>query len=323
MTGLSVEKCPDRYDEYSFTLPDLYQKLAREDLEETDQIREQSLTQFREWIAKNPFIRRCRTDSLFLLRFLRMRKFSLPRAQETLERYLAMRQTFPQWFQKLDPLDPVTEQVLSDHQFQNLGQDSRGRTVLMMKLKTFNVEKFNSIQQCRDLQLCIETLADEERTQIGGYVAILDYADVTMRHIAAWSLTDVKNIMNCVNHSLPVRIREIHAVGLPKIAVAISELAKACLSQKLRDRIYCHKSMEDAKKHLEVKMLTTDYEGGTQDPKELKRAYLEQVRAKREELLLLDQMEIDAERYKSLWHLTTDDSIESGVAGSFRKLNVD
>ncbi|XP_055607395.1 retinaldehyde-binding protein 1-like isoform X2 [Uranotaenia lowii] len=323
MSALSVDKNPEKYDEYSFTLPEMYRKLAEENLGETDEIREHSLAQLRDWIAKHPFIKRCRTDAPFLLRFLRMRKFSVPRAQETLERYLAMRQSFPEWFQKLDPQDSEINEVLDDFQFRYLGQDSKGRAVVSLPIKVFNVDKFGSAHQSRDCQLFLESLADNEQVQIGGYVVLVDYADITMRHIAIWSIVDVKNFINCVNHSLPLRLKEIHAVGLPKFAMTIAELAVSCMSQKLKDRIHCHKSMEDAKKHLEVKMLTTDYEGGTQDPKELKRAYLEQVRAKREELLLLDQMEIDAERYKSLWHLTTDDSIESGVAGSFRKLNVD
>uniref|UniRef100_A0A182PXA7 CRAL/TRIO N-terminal domain-containing protein n=1 Tax=Anopheles epiroticus TaxID=199890 RepID=A0A182PXA7_9DIPT len=65
-------------------LPDLYRKIAKEELREDDEIREQSLTQMREWIAKHPYIRKCRTDSSFLLRFLRFRKYSVPMVCETL-----------------------------------------------------------------------------------------------------------------------------------------------------------------------------------------------------------------------------------------------
>ncbi|XP_055527050.1 clavesin-2-like [Wyeomyia smithii] len=169
---LSVDKSPDSYDEYKFPLDEHYRKMAQEGLGETDEICQQSLTQMREWIAKHPFIGKCRTDSLFLLRFLRMRKFSVPKAQETLERYLAMRQAFPHWFQKLDPLDADMQELLEDNQFQILGQDSKRRTVSLIKLKSFNVEKFTSAHQSRHMQLLLETLFDDERTQIGGYVVM-------------------------------------------------------------------------------------------------------------------------------------------------------
>ncbi|EDS26686.1 conserved hypothetical protein [Culex quinquefasciatus] len=238
MSSLSVEKCPGRYEEYSFTLDKQYLKIAQENLQETVESREQSLAQMREWIAKHPYIRKCRTDSLFLLRFLRMRKFSVPRAQETIERYLAMRQTFPQWFQTLDPNESDMAELLDDNQFQLLGRDSKGRTVVLIRLKNFNAEKFNSAHQARAMMLFLETIFDEEESQIGGYVAILDYADISMRLVAVWSLMDVKNFMNCVNHSLPVSIKEVHGVRLPKFAVVIAELALSCLSQKLKDRVF-------------------------------------------------------------------------------------
>ncbi|EDS40104.1 conserved hypothetical protein [Culex quinquefasciatus] len=304
-------------------LEELYAKIARDDLQETDENRKQSLAQMREWIAKHPLIRKCRTDSVFLLRFLRMRKFSVPRAQETLERYLAMRQTFPQWFAKLDPDQKDMKQLLDDHMFQFWGRDSRGRTVIMARHKNFNLDRFNSVQMARNVFLFLETLADDEETQIGGYVVVLDYADISMQLLALWSLTEVRNAIECVNKSLPMRIKEVHVAGFPKLAVMIGDLAISCLSQKLKERLFCHKSMEDAAKHLEVSMLTTDYPGGTQDPEELKRKFIKRAQDKRQELLLLDEMEIDATRYKSLWHQTTDGSIESGVAGSFKKLNVD
>jgi hypothetical protein len=44
-------------------------------------------------------------DALFLLRFLRSKKFSVVQAQEMLERYLVMRQLYPVWYKSLDTLD--------------------------------------------------------------------------------------------------------------------------------------------------------------------------------------------------------------------------
>lgn len=51
-------------------------------------------------------------DAPFLLRFLRTKKFSVPMAQDMLERYLIIRQMYPQWFSKLDVDDPVISDIL-------------------------------------------------------------------------------------------------------------------------------------------------------------------------------------------------------------------
>uniref|UniRef100_A0A1Q3FSR0 CRAL-TRIO domain-containing protein n=1 Tax=Culex tarsalis TaxID=7177 RepID=A0A1Q3FSR0_CULTA len=323
MVRYTVEKCPQEYDEYKFTLNKKFLKMAQENLQETAESRAQSLAQMRDWIAKHPHIKKCRTDSVFLLRFLRMHKFSVPRAQETLERYLAMRQTFPQWFQNLDPLNSTTK-VLNDAGLNfHLGQDSAGRTVILVRKKIVDINGFDFALDIRQSIMMLETTFDDEEAQIGGYTIIIDYSDLGLKQLSVYTPLNIKHLADCINHSLPIRLQQVHFLNLPKMFEFIIHLMHSCLAEKLRNRLYCHKSMEDAAKHLEVSMLTTEYPGGTQDPEELKRNFIKRAQDKRQELLLLDEMEIDASRYKSLWHQTTDGSIESGVAGSFKKLNVD
>ena len=53
------------------------------------------------------------TDDSFLLRFLRVKKFSLPIAQETLERYLLLRHVYGTlMFHNLDIKDTVMDELL-------------------------------------------------------------------------------------------------------------------------------------------------------------------------------------------------------------------
>ncbi|KAL9699670.1 hypothetical protein quinque_003111 [Culex quinquefasciatus] len=69
-------KHPSSYVPYRWTLTDKLKKTAKSELREDENVREQSLAQMRDWIAKSAHIKRCRTDPLFLLRFLRTKKFS-------------------------------------------------------------------------------------------------------------------------------------------------------------------------------------------------------------------------------------------------------
>jgi hypothetical protein len=46
----------------------------------------------RDWVMQNPQIEATRLDSMWLLKHLRFRKFSIPRAQEAMERHLVLRQ---------------------------------------------------------------------------------------------------------------------------------------------------------------------------------------------------------------------------------------
>ncbi|XP_038121911.1 alpha-tocopherol transfer protein-like [Culex quinquefasciatus] len=324
MASFTVEKCPQSYDEYKFTLDERHLEKARNDLNETDENRSQSLAQMREWIAKHPHIQKCRTDSIFLLRFLRMRKFSVPMAQESLERYLTALRSFPQWFRNLDPLDGEIRHLNKAGVLTNLGRDLLGRTVVLIRVRAFDTERFPSASLIRQIMLLLETTIDEEESQINGYVVVADYLAVSLKLLSVWSLTDVSNTAESLFQSFPMRIQEIHAIGVPRFLKILIDLTLSYMSEKIRNRVYCHKSLDDAKKHLELSLLTTDYEGGTQNPDQLTEDFIKCAERKRTQLLLMDEMEIDTSRYQFGGQQNTVVSeIEAGMVGSFKKLNVD
>lgn len=88
--------------------------------------------------------------------------------------------------------------------------------------------------------------------------------------------------------------------------------------------------MIDAKKHLDKSLLPSDL-NGTNDSMELSMNFHKLVRDSEDELAVLDQMEIDVTKYSALWNQNhpaaggcgKESEIESGMVGSFRKLNID
>lgn len=119
-------------EDYGCALNEDARTIARVELREDDAIREQALDQFRHWIQKHPAIKRCRTDAAFLLRFLRTKKFSVPMAEEMLERYLTIRQLYPNWFQNLDIEDPDIEAIIdAGYLVPLMERDHHGRRVIL------------------------------------------------------------------------------------------------------------------------------------------------------------------------------------------------
>lgn len=57
----NLETKRDEYDSYQCTLSAKFKDIAKEELREDESVRSQSLSQFREWIAKHPHIKKCRT----------------------------------------------------------------------------------------------------------------------------------------------------------------------------------------------------------------------------------------------------------------------
>lgn len=62
--------------------------IAKDELRETEEMRQHAIQALRDWVLQNPRILKTRLDSKFLLRFLRFRKFSIPMAMEALERLM-------------------------------------------------------------------------------------------------------------------------------------------------------------------------------------------------------------------------------------------
>jgi hypothetical protein len=87
------------------SVSDVAKKVAKSELREDKEIREESLKQMREWLAKNFDVENVRTDDRWLLRFLRNKKYSIPMAQQQLLKYLNMRRVMEHMTVNLDFLD--------------------------------------------------------------------------------------------------------------------------------------------------------------------------------------------------------------------------
>ncbi|ALC44333.1 Cralbp [Drosophila busckii] len=309
---------------YSCSLSQDMKLVAKEELHEDDNIRRQALAQFREWIAKHPRIKKCRTDAVFLLRFLRTKKFSVPAACEMLERYLTIRQLFPQWFQQLDINDPAINEIFEAGYLVPLPErDSSGRQVIFSVAGRFDPYKFTSVQMARVHSLICEALLDDEDSQVAGYVYVNDESGMNMGFVSLWSLTDLRSIVKCIQNSTPMRHKETHFVNIPHYANRIIELGVSMLSDKLKKRIIVHKNVDGLKSKLDPAILPKEY-GGTMPMADMIREFKVKLLQRRATILALDDMHIEVNKDAANFAGSNEiGDIDAGVVGSFRKLEVD
>ncbi|XP_070496024.1 clavesin-1 [Chironomus tepperi] len=319
----SLETKPSEYDSYQCSLSSKFKDIAKEELREDESVRTQALAQFREWIAKHPHIKKCRTDAPFLLRFLRTKKFSVPVACELLEKYLSVRQLFPQWFQKLDINDPAIEAIVdSGYLFPLPERDEHGRKIIFSCASRFDATKYTSAQMARTHAMIVESLLDDEESQVAGYCYITDEGGLTMNHISLWSLVDLKRMSKCIQVSSPMRHKETHFVNIPSIANKVIEFAMSLVSDKLRKRMFFDKNVDELKTRVNPDLLPTEY-GGKVTMDEMIAKFKETLKKNRDKTLALDDMFIDLEGAPVNWLSNDDADIEAGIVGSFRKLEVD
>lgn len=319
----SLAKAPVDYDPYVCSLSPKMKAVAKEELREDENIRTQALAQFREWISKHPHIKRCRTDAVFLLRFLRTKKFSVPAACDMLERYLTVRQLYPQWFKKLDIEDKDLLAIIdSGYLIPLIERDQHGRVIIMSLPIKFDTHRFTSMHLSRAHSLVSEAYMDDEDCQVAGYTYINDEDGINMSFVSMWSFVDLKTVLKCVQNSAPMRHKETHFLNIPSFANKLIEFALSMLSDKLKKRTMFHKSIPELHAKIDPKILPKEY-GGVVPASEMVAAMKERLQKKRAAILALDDMYIEITKESANFASTDDADIDAGMVGSFRKLEVD
>ncbi|XP_053675404.1 clavesin-2-like [Anopheles nili] len=319
----TVDKCPEKYDSYQLVDSELHRQIARDELREDRTIVEQALQQLREWIAKNPAILACRTDTNFMLRFLRVRKFSHNATCETIERYLMARQRIPTWYQRLDTAEPWVQVMIDSEFVVPLGRDEKGRMVFLIRYANLDYVRFSVIDQARFFSMVFECLFQDELTQIAGLVCILDDSNVSMQVFIQWTLTDIRNIIDCVTKAFPIRVKEVHVINLPLFGATVGQWIMSCASEKLRSRLMCYHSVEEFLSKTNLKPMMPKEYGGKQDVKDLKQQLRDMLDHHRNIILALDDMRVDEKRCEVLKTQSNLPPAEAAMVGSFRKLDVD
>nr|CAH7749386.1 unnamed protein product [Callosobruchus chinensis] len=309
-------------EDYICRLDDTEKKKALDELREDENIRDQSLQQMRDWIAKHPNIKKCRTDTPFLLRFLRTKKFSVPQACEMLERYLTIRQLYPQWFQKLDCEDKDLAEIIDAGYLVPLLERDNGRLVLFSCAGKFDPHKYTAAHMIRVHSLITEALMDDELNQINGYTYINDESGFQMSHISLWSLTDVRNILRCIQNTTPMRHKANHFLNISPSAIKLIEFAVSLLNEKLKNRIFMYKSIEELYNKLDKKILPKEY-GGEIPLQDMLDKFKAQLKEKREKILALDDMYIEIDEKNCPLVSEMNEELGLGIDGSFKKLTVD
>lgn len=194
--SLAKEKNHRNEGSYECTLTPIIKEIALHELHEDDTIRGQALRQFRDWIEKHPRIKHCRTDSLFLLRFLRCKKYSISNACNMLERYLTVRQAYPEIYLNLDTEDKAILDIIDRGYIFPLPQhDSHGRKLVIRRLGQVDPHNVTTINLLRARLILMEAYIEDETSQVTGFSFLEDFANTTMAHFTLFSFSEIKTQM--------------------------------------------------------------------------------------------------------------------------------
>ncbi|RZC32955.1 alpha-tocopherol transfer protein-like [Asbolus verrucosus] len=327
---MSVQQWVTAPDDYVCTLSEATQTMAQEELREDRHSRETALASMREWIRQNPRIKNCRMDASFLLRFLRFKKFSVTLAQEALERYVLLRQTFNVAFTCLDITIPMMEDLTNrGYLFACPKRDSKGRRVIIARPGVFDLELFTPGDMCRIHGIVYETLMEDEENQVRGFVHFADGQGVGFAYLTLFTIKEAK--------TLPMRHKEVHCINAhPSMKFAL-DFAMSLLSDKIKKRVQLYTNLEEALEsgNLEKDILPKEY-GGIMPMAEMIELWKKELEKSHPILMSHDLMEVDENLFSAKAREGAISALKRegiscgserdslcGITGNFRKLEVD
>ncbi|ENN76065.1 retinaldehyde-binding protein 1 [Dendroctonus ponderosae] len=297
-------------------------RIAELELRETEQSRPECLRQLKLWVAQNQDIRNCLMDDNFLLRFLRVKKFSIPMAQQTLLKYLNYRKRFPQIFLDMDYSDASVNQLISSgYIFVSPLRDTNGRRVVIYDLSKFNPKRHSGTDMARAHVVTYETLLSEEENQILGVSHVANIAGVNASFLTLFSVTDFGYLIKWGEQSFPMRHKEIHCLNMPQALRYVYDFAKSNMSQKLKQRFMVHDSMESLFDKVDKRCLPKEM-GGEISREQMVASWQTELEKMRKRLLTIDQIELLSDRGIICSRNAARNALNT-LSGSFRKLELD
>lgn len=246
-------------------LPEHLAGRAKAELNETPDLRAQALEELRVLVDGEAAVLRSRTEPLFLLRFLRARKFNVPAAFRLLRNYYRMRFENPELYQDLYP---SSDKDIFD--LQCLGflrdTDAEGRKVFLLRMGKWNPDVCSLEAMYKPCTLAWEHALEEAETQVNGIVALVDLDGGSLKHVASMSPAHAFKIVYCVQECFPMRLKAIHVVNQPLFFTLLLRFLKPLVKNKFFQRLHQHgRNYASLHEYIPREILPQEY-GGVREP---------------------------------------------------------
>ncbi|XP_055946157.1 alpha-tocopherol transfer protein-like [Argiope bruennichi] len=241
------------------------QKRAETTLGETSHAKAKALVDFRRLINEQPDIY-SRLDEVFLLRFLRTKKYDVQKAFKIYCNYYHFQSKQRGKFTGFKPSD-MKKVIEMNNILYMPYRVPPGSHVAIFRMGAFDVTKATAQDMIATVFMIGEMILDTEATQVCGGIIIIDAEGLTLQHYRQFvNLQFLTLTLNLVQDCLPERLRAIHFVHEPFPYHAIYKLMQPLLKKKIKERLHFHgNNMSSLHKYVPKDFLPEEL-GGNMGP---------------------------------------------------------
>ncbi|XP_060585300.1 alpha-tocopherol transfer protein-like [Ruditapes philippinarum] len=253
-------------DAFRSKLNQKWKQKALDELNEIDKERDGAVQALREWSLQQPWLK-TPTDTEFLIRFLRVRKYSQLAARSTLEQYWTARTKYKDWYNpEVSPDNPIILDIIkSGFYLFTPGEDSQGRRLIIERPGALRVEeiikKYGTVDVIFQAVMCIwDVLNMDERIQVNGFLLLHDGTMSDTDTAKSYNISTMKRCMHIYQKAYPTRIKGLHVYGLPLMFETLLRFVKSLFSDKIANRLHIHgKSLVSVYKYIDQSALPKEY----------------------------------------------------------------
>ncbi|GLV36713.1 uncharacterized protein CBL_02452 [Carabus blaptoides fortunei] len=215
----------------------------------------------KEWFQKQPHLPE-NQDDVFLIAMLQRNKFSLEKTKKKLDMLYTVRTIVPDFLSDREPLNPQMQRVLDTFIYTPLPllTDDLDRVhyfrLIKCDVELFDVPGFTKLAvNTMELRFLYDKAVTDRY--------IFDYTNYTMGHVVKLTPVYFKKFYAVLESAYTDRVRGIHFMNVPPVAMTIIKLLKSVLKEKIASRIYIHENIDSLHKIIPKRILPSDL-GGTE-----------------------------------------------------------